>query len=70
MPTGATPTQTLASVLLGRDLADYVIEKRRARPRWSWRLISEQLAEDTDGQVDVTGEALRTWYAEACEAAA
>lgn len=57
-----TPTQRLAEVLLDRSLAEYVIEKRTARPRWPWRLIAEQLAIDTDGQVTVTHEALRSWY--------
>jgi hypothetical protein len=60
--TDQTPTQQLATVLLGRPLAEYVAEKRSARPRWSWALISEQLATDTDRQVAVSHEALRSWY--------
>jgi hypothetical protein len=59
-----TPTQQLASLKLGRPLDEYVAEKRSARPRWSWSLIAEQLATDTDGQVSITGEALRLWYGE------
>ena len=62
MPTELTPTQRLAEVLISRPLAEYVSEKRNARPRWPWRLIAEQLATDTDGQVNVTYEALRGWY--------
>ena len=57
-----TPTQQLATILLERPLADYVAEKRTARPRWPWNLIAEQLAADTGGMVDITGEALRQWY--------
>ena len=57
-----TPTQELADRLLGRPLAEYVAEMRSARPRWPWRLISRQLAADTDGQVNVSHEALRGWY--------
>ena len=57
-----TPTQHLATVLLDRPLADYVTEKRTVRPRWAWNLIAEQLAADTDGRVNITGEALRQWY--------
>lgn len=62
MASALSPSQVLADHLLGRSLADYVAEKRTSRPRWSWRLIAEQLAEDTDGKVDVTGETLRNWY--------
>lgn len=58
----ATPRQQLAEVLLDQPLTDYVRSKRQARPRWSWRLIAEQLSEDTDGKVAVTGQALRTWF--------
>lgn len=65
MASRGTPTQRLADQLLCRPLAEYVAEKRSAKPRWSWQLIAEQLAEDTDGQVTVTREALRTWYGEA-----
>jgi hypothetical protein len=57
-----TPTQRLAEIKLGRPLVDYVVEKRTARPRWTWQLIAEQLADDTDGEVSVTREALRQWY--------
>lgn len=59
-----TPTQRLAELALGRPLDEYVAEKRNAKPRWSWQLIAEQLAEDTNGQVVVTREALRNWYGE------
>ena len=57
-----TPTQKLAAIALGRPLADYVIEKRTARPRWTWQLIAEQLAADTDGKINVSHESLRQWY--------
>lgn len=59
-----TPTQRLAEHLLGRSLAEYIAEKRNARPRWSWQLIAEQLAEDTAGQVSVSHEAVRNWHAD------
>lgn len=62
MPAELTPSQALAELILERPLAEYVVEKRTARPRWPWRLIAEQLAEDTDGKVDVSAEALRKWY--------
>lgn len=63
-------TQELASLLIGRPLSEYVEEKRAARPRWAWHLIAEQLAEDTDGKVVVSREALRQWYGEPAEARA
>ena len=57
-----TPTQRCAAVKLGRPLVDYVSEKRTARPKWSWELIADQLAADTDGDIVVSREALRQWY--------
>jgi hypothetical protein len=69
MSNGLNPNQTLAELILGRPLAEYVIEKRTARPRWPWRMIAEQLAEDTDGKVTVTHEALRNWYPDEVQAA-
>ena len=62
MATTATLSQRLAERILGQPLADYVRAKRTARPRWSWRLIAEQLREDTSGEVDLTGETLRQWF--------
>lgn len=64
MSSSLTPSQALAETLLGRPLSEYIAEKRNAKPRWSWRLIAEQLAEDTDGKVVVTYETLRNWYGE------
>ena len=59
-----TPTQRLAAVKLGRSLGDYVAEKRKARPRWTWQMIADDLAVDTDGEIVVSREALRQWYGE------
>ena len=71
MTTTATPSQTLAEHLLGRPVGEYIAEKRNARrPRWSWRLIAEQLAEDTGGKVVVTAETVRVWAASAPQAVA
>jgi len=60
---GLTPTQHLASLKLGRDLGEYVAEKRAAG--LPWYTISRHLAEDTDGIVDISREALRQWYGDA-----
>lgn len=62
VPNGLSPAHLLADQLLDRPLADYVVEKRAAVPQWSWRLIAETLAQDTEGQVDVHSETLRLWF--------
>jgi hypothetical protein len=54
-----TPTQKLAGIILGRPVEDW-IEDRRSSGR-SWRLIARDLYEATDGQVDITHEAVRRW---------
>ena len=54
-----TPTQRYASHLLGRPVLEWVAEQREAG--WTWRKIAEDLKIATDGQVDITAEALRLW---------
>jgi uncharacterized Ntn-hydrolase superfamily protein len=54
-----TATQRLATVLLGQDVLDFIAERRTAGV--AWRYICRQLAEATDGQIDVTHETLRQW---------
>jgi hypothetical protein len=49
----------LATVLLGRPVADYIADARTAGT--SWRRIEQAIRRDTDGQVDVTAETLRKW---------
>jgi hypothetical protein len=60
---GLTPTQHLASLKLGRDLGEYVAEKRWAGATWS--TIATELSIDTDGVVNISREALRQWYGDA-----
>lgn len=57
-----TPNQKLASILLGQDVADW-IRTQRAEGN-SWRIVSRNLYEATNHQVDVTYEALRAWAGE------
>lgn len=57
--TGRTATQRLASHLLGRDVRDFIAEKRTEGR--AWRYIARDLYDATDGQVDVTYETLRQW---------
>ena len=70
MKTEATANRRLADITLGRPLDEYVAEKRTARPRWSWRLIAQQLSEDTDGDIQLSHQTLRLWFGENAERAA
>lgn len=54
-----TPTQRLASVLLGRPVQDWLSDRREAGR--SWRLVARDLYEATNGQIDITHEAARKW---------
>ena len=52
----------LASHLLGRDVREFIAERRGSGPRHrAWRLVARDLYEATDGQIDVTYETLRSW---------
>ena len=57
-----TPTQKLASIILGQDVREWITQ-RRSDGR-SWRLISRDLYEATNRQVDVTHESIRSWVTE------
>lgn len=54
-----TPTQKLAGMLLGQPVNAWIQAKRDAGR--SWRLVSRDLYEQTNGQIDVTHETLRVW---------
>lgn len=58
-----TTTQRLASLLLGQPVDQWVRDRREAGD--SWRRIAMQLHEITDGQVSLTGEAIRLWVKDA-----
>ncbi len=57
-----TPTQRLATLLLGADVLDFIAERRSAGR--AWRFIARDLHDATDGQIDVTYETLRLWHGE------
>lgn len=57
---GATPTQKLATMLLGRDVREFIAERRDQRR--AWRFIARDLYEATNGEIDVTYETLRQWH--------
>lgn len=54
-----TPTQRLASHLLGHDVGAY-IRYRREIGR-SWRMLARDIYEATDHEVDVSHETIRAW---------
>ena len=58
-----TPTQRLASLILGQPILVWMAERRREG--MSWRLISRDLYDRTNGQIDITHETLRIWAEEA-----
>lgn len=62
MPTQETPTQRLASVLLGRPVHAWLTEQRDAGS--SWRQIAADLRKATNGQIEVSYEAVRRWHGE------
>jgi hypothetical protein len=63
MPAALTPKQRLATILLGRPVHGWIAERRELG--WTWRKIADDLRTATDGELDVTSEALRLWHEEA-----
>lgn len=55
-----TPTYRLADILLDGKLAAYVRTARAAGK--SWRRIAIEIRDDTDREIDVTHETLRSWF--------
>lgn len=64
-----TPTQRLATALLGQEVGEWIAERRNHPYRPSWQAVADELREATDGQVDVTREAVRLWMAESTKQA-
>lgn len=58
-----TPTQRLADALLPEGL-DRFVSERRLGAGMSWPRIALDLRDVTNGQVTVTAESLRAWYAD------
>ena len=50
----------LIEIRLGRPFADWVEERRREEPPWSWRDLATEVQRRTD--TEVTHETLRTWF--------
>ena len=65
--TSQTPTHRLADLLLADagPLERFVRERRASTtPERSWRLVARDLLEATNHGVDLTGETLRSWFAD------
>lgn len=63
-----TPTQRLADRILDGELESFVVSRRTSGK--SWRVIARDLYNATDGEIDVTYETVRGWFAELAKAAA
>lgn len=61
--TAETPKQQLASVLLNRPVADFISDRRAAGR--SYRHITRDLYDATNGKIDVTNETIRSWHGQA-----
>lgn len=60
MATRETPSQRLATLVLGQPVNAWIAAQRAAGS--SWRKIADDLSASTGGQVVVTHEAVRTWH--------
>lgn len=68
MASTTPPRQRLADVLLGRPVLDLIAEMRAAGH--SWPAIRDHLRDATDGEIDVTWQALQQWHNRANASAA
>lgn len=55
-----TPRQRLAERHLDRPLGEWVSDRRDRGE--SWATIAEALADATDGDVEISREAIRLWF--------
>jgi hypothetical protein len=62
MARSPSPAYRLADYLMKGQLRDFVLEHRAAGQSWRW--ISHALWAATDGELDVTYEALRRWFSQ------
>lgn len=58
-----TPTALLAGALLHEPVTEWIAARRaEGRP---WRFVARDLADATDGRIDVTVQTLHNWMADA-----
>ena len=62
-----TARQRLAGLLLGRPVGEFIAEKRANGS--TWPDIAVALRDATDGEIAVTGEAVRQWAAQSASVA-
>ena len=62
MSTTETPTQRLATIALGQPVTKWIAAQREYGS--SWRKIAEDLKTATNGQIEITHEAVRGWHEE------
>lgn len=56
-----TPNQRLASLLLGTSVLDWLSARIHPDEPPSYRRLANELGKATNGQIEVTGEAIRQW---------
>jgi hypothetical protein len=56
----SSPRQRLATLLLGRDVIDVITEQRANKQ--SWPAIRQYIKDATDGEIDVSHQALQQWF--------
>jgi hypothetical protein len=62
----ATPTQQLATILLGQPVREWIVAKRAMG--MPWRSIANHLNDETNGRVIVSHETVRSWAEEVAAA--
>lgn len=60
-----TATRRLADLLLGGKFDEFVLSRRAEDPPRPYRLISRDLWEATNGELDISFETLRVWFPDA-----
>jgi hypothetical protein len=62
----STPRQRLADLLLGRSVLDFIAE-RRADGK-TWPQVRDDLCDATDGEIDVSWQAVQQWASQSVAA--
>lgn len=57
-----TPAQHLADILLDQPVEEWIAERRNQDKPVSWRRISLELRDATDGKCDIAPATLLAWH--------
>ena len=60
-PSTVTPAQLLATLLIGEDISVWI--RRRRDQGATWKIITRDIYEKTDHQLDLTQKTVQTWAA-------